>query len=152
MLPQLRIPQEGDDDATLNSGSSISPPSPTPSSSGRERRTPSLPHALEKDSQLEKGLPDEEDPKEKEEESPEQAVRDADADFPEGGRGWWVVAGCSMIAAVTFGFQLVWGVFQEFYQNQMFPDAEPAILGLLGSIACGFMFPISVVCGKFGDR
>ncbi|KZO93329.1 MFS general substrate transporter, partial [Calocera viscosa TUFC12733] len=67
---------------------------------------------------------------------------------PEGGRGWWVVAGCSMIAAGL----LVWGVFQEFYQDQMFPDTSPAILGLLGSIACGFMFPISVICGKLGDR
>lgn len=59
-------------------------------------------------------------------------------DFPEGGRGWFVVLGAFIYAALAMGWPLCWGVFQGFFtQNNTFPGASPTTLSLLGTIQNG---------------
>ncbi|KAI0772349.1 major facilitator superfamily domain-containing protein [Trametes elegans] len=62
--------------------------------------------------------------------------------FPEGGRGWIVVLGCSIFSAATVGWGYValhnfrvWGVTEEYFRAHMFPNTSAAVLTTLGSIA-----------------
>ncbi|KZO94315.1 MFS general substrate transporter [Calocera viscosa TUFC12733] len=82
----------------------------------------------------------------------EEADKDDEWTYPEGGRGWWVVVGCTIIVAVTLGWGLAYGVFQSYYKTVLFPDAENSILSLLGSIPGTVMNPIAFVVGKLADR
>ncbi|KZT55897.1 MFS general substrate transporter [Calocera cornea HHB12733] len=72
--------------------------------------------------------------------------------YPEGGRGWWVVIGCTIIAAVTLGWGLAWGVFQSYYKEHLFPGVPDSVLSVLGSIPGTVMNPIAFVVGKYADR
>ncbi|EJU06688.1 hypothetical protein DACRYDRAFT_26748, partial [Dacryopinax primogenitus] len=75
-------------------------------------------------------------------------------DYPEGGRGWWVVIGCAIISAGTLGCdgreymmqteiwgvfdneitRLSWGIFQAWHKDNLFPDVDDAVLSFLGSL------------------
>ncbi|EJT99722.1 MFS general substrate transporter [Dacryopinax primogenitus] len=79
-------------------------------------------------------------------------TEDDDWTYPEGGRGWWVVTGCAIIAAVTLGWGLAWGVFQSYYKEHLFPDVPDSVLSVLGSIPGTIMNPIAFVVGKFADK
>ncbi|KAF8315009.1 MFS general substrate transporter [Clavulina sp. PMI_390] len=86
-----------------------------------------------------------------------QALNDAEEDYPEGGRGWLVVAGCFLQASVTLGQPrpcnpLAWGVFQAYYKNHQFPEASETVLSMLGA-SNGAVMPItSFIFGKLEDR
>lgn len=57
---------------------------------------------------------------------PDGGVKEPDGDvvtFPDGGlRAWLVVAGSSHILFCSFGFVNAWGVFQDYYQQELFTD------------------------------
>lgn len=72
-------------------------------------------------------------------------------DFPEGGRGWLVVLGCFICAALSLGwpcvlppcfsvetiltlpFSVSWGVFQAYYKQHVFPNTSDTTLSLLSA-------------------
>ncbi|EJD48102.1 MFS general substrate transporter [Auricularia subglabra TFB-10046 SS5] len=54
--------------------------------------------------------------------------------YPEGGKGWLVVFGCAVLAFVTLGV-LSWGVFQQYYKANLFPDSSEATLSIIGSLS-----------------
>ncbi|EIN03957.1 MFS general substrate transporter [Punctularia strigosozonata HHB-11173 SS5] len=58
------------------------------------------------------------------------------APYPEGGRGWIVVLGCSLLCAVSvgFGYVLAWGVFQSYYENHILVGTSASVLSLLGGM------------------
>ncbi|KAL1943186.1 hypothetical protein VTO73DRAFT_4261 [Trametes versicolor] len=59
---------------------------------------------------------------------------------PDGGRGWLVIFGC------------VWGVTEEYFKENVFPDASDSVLSTLGSMSGMFMTLLSVIPGKLADR
>ncbi|KAH7105916.1 major facilitator superfamily domain-containing protein [Auriculariales sp. MPI-PUGE-AT-0066] len=69
-------------------------------------------------------------------------------DYPEGGRGWVVVMGCTLIASVTMG----WGLTAA----NLFPHASQASLSMIGSYQALVMtltvFPIGKLQDKFGYK
>ncbi|KAG9000655.1 hypothetical protein FRB94_005308 [Tulasnella sp. JGI-2019a] len=76
-----------------------------------------------------------------------------DAEYPDGGRGWLVILGCFILAALTLGWPLSWGVFQAYYlKHNTFPGASQTTLSLLGTIQNGVMTITSFISGKLGDR
>ncbi|KAG9123003.1 hypothetical protein FRC07_000368, partial [Ceratobasidium sp. 392] len=83
-----------------------------------------------------------------------QPTPDGDDDelYPENLRGWLVVLGCFMLTAMTLGFGLCWGVFQEYYRNNILVGTSSSVLGLLGSTQGGVGTVSSLVFGKLGDR
>jgi hypothetical protein len=59
----------------------------------------------------------------------------ADDEFPEGGRGWFVVLGSFIYASLGIGWPLVWGVFQSYFiHNNTFPGTSVTTLSFLGTI------------------
>lgn len=59
------------------------------------------------------------------------AERDTE-EFPEGGRGWLVVAGTFVIMATSFGMAASYGEYQKYYVT-MFPTTPQSTLALVGS-------------------
>ncbi|KIO32686.1 hypothetical protein M407DRAFT_66305 [Tulasnella calospora MUT 4182] len=55
-------------------------------------------------------------------------------EFPEGGRGWFVVLGAFIYAGLVLGWPLAWGVFQSYYKSHVFPNASDTTLSLLGTL------------------
>lgn len=54
-------------------------------------------------------------------------------EFPEGGRGWVVVAGTFVIMGTSFGMASAFGEYQKYYLEK-FPDTKQSILTLIGSL------------------
>jgi MFS family permease len=54
-------------------------------------------------------------------------------EFPEGGRGWLVIAGTFVIMAVSFGFVSAYGSYQAYYLTR-FPTTSQAIIMMIGSL------------------
>lgn len=54
-------------------------------------------------------------------------------EFPEGGRGWLVIAGTFVIMAVSFGFVSVYGAYQAYYLT-LFPTTSQAVIMMIGSL------------------
>ncbi|KZV88196.1 MFS general substrate transporter [Exidia glandulosa HHB12029] len=84
----------------------------------------------------------------------EQGIKEQEGDdeFIEGGfRGWIVTIGCSMLVSVTLGWGLCWGVFQEYYRTNLFPNTPQATLSLIGSLSGTVMTLIVFPLGKLGD-
>ncbi|KAG8981353.1 hypothetical protein FRB94_011219 [Tulasnella sp. JGI-2019a] len=82
------------------------------------------------------------------------ATSTGDEDFVEGGlRGWLVVVGSSILAALVIGWPFSWGVFQAYYfEHNTFPGASETTLSWLGSIQSGLLPTVSFFSGKLGDR
>lgn len=62
-------------------------------------------------------------------------------EFPEGGRGWLVVAGTWVIMATSFGLVSAYGVYQSHYLEQ-YPSTSQSVLTMVGSLQ-PFMIYIS---------
>ncbi|KAI0830271.1 MFS general substrate transporter [Trametes gibbosa] len=97
---------------------------------------------------------------------------------PDGGRGWLVIFGCVIYSAATVGWgyvlesihaekaceqrtslpglfassPAVWGVTEEYFKENVFPDASASVLSTLGSMSGMFMTLLSVIPGKLADR
>lgn len=54
-------------------------------------------------------------------------------EFPEGGRGWLVIAGTWVIMAASFGLVSSYGVYQAYYL-EVFPSTPQSVLTLIGSL------------------
>lgn len=54
-------------------------------------------------------------------------------EFPEGGRGWLVIAGTWVIMIQTFGFVSAYGVYQSHYLKQ-YPNTSQSVLTMIGSL------------------
>ncbi|KAF5113766.1 hypothetical protein DV452_002031 [Geotrichum candidum] len=54
-------------------------------------------------------------------------------EFPEGGRGWLVIAGTFVIMAVSFGFVSAYGAYQAYYLTR-FPTTSQSIMMMIGSL------------------
>jgi MFS family permease len=82
------------------------------------------------------------------EDAPSSTVDDVE-DVPEGGYGWLVVAGVSMVSFLTFGYNAAWGVFQDHYYSAVFLETVPlTTLSLIGSTFLSVM----LVSGLFLRR
>lgn len=53
--------------------------------------------------------------------------------FPEGGRGWFVIFGCMFISFTTFGMINAYGVFQSYYETVLFPGVKSFKLSIIGA-------------------
>ncbi|KAG8787537.1 hypothetical protein FRC12_015460 [Ceratobasidium sp. 428] len=74
-------------------------------------------------------------------------------DFVEGGfEGWKVILGCALIAAPTVGWNLLWGVFQEYHSRHFLAGTPTATLSAVGSLQNSLMTALAFVSGKFGDK
>lgn len=92
-------------------------------------------------------------------------------EFPEGGRGWFVVLGCFIYSALslgwpyvlllresdaslTLGLSLSWGVFQAYYKKHVPPNTSDTTLSLLGTlqtmVSAGFRFLVFVGLTSWG--
>ncbi|KAG8951100.1 hypothetical protein FRC04_006759 [Tulasnella sp. 424] len=73
-------------------------------------------------------------------------------EFPEGSRGWLVVLGAFIYAAVVLGWPLAWGVFQSYYKSHVFPNTSDTTLSLLGTLPNMVITFTAFISGKLGDR
>ncbi|KAF5346418.1 hypothetical protein D9758_012747 [Tetrapyrgos nigripes] len=55
--------------------------------------------------------------------------------YPDGGlRAWLVVLGCFMYGSSCMGWGLVWGVLQDYYHTDMFPESKLSVLSTIGGL------------------
>lgn len=69
-------------------------------------------------------------------EPPQKKPRTGENDtleFPEGGRGWLVIAGTFVIMGTSFGLVSAYGVYQAHYLKQ-FPSTSQSVLTMIGSL------------------
>ncbi|THU78572.1 MFS general substrate transporter [Dendrothele bispora CBS 962.96] len=77
----------------------------------------------------------------------------AEMTYPDGGlRAWLVVLGCFMFACSCMGWGLVWGILQDYYHTNMFPDTKLSILSTAGGLCNFTMNGSSYLFGGLGDR
>jgi len=90
-----------------------------------------------------------------EEEHDENAIRvpkaDAALDFPEGGQGWLCVLGGFFCTFCSFGYANSFGVFVEYYQNELIPGADASKLAWIGSFQYFLLFAAGSVFGRLFD-
>lgn len=76
-------------------------------------------------------------------------------EFPEGGWGWAVIAGCFILMGTNFGMINAYGEFQKHYLFK-FPHEKQSVLTLIGSLQPGTIYLFSCFAGlliqKFGPR
>ncbi|KAH3678399.1 hypothetical protein WICMUC_001416 [Wickerhamomyces mucosus] len=77
-------------------------------------------------------------------------------EFPDGGKGWLVIFGCSFISFSTFGMINAYGAFQSHYETELFPNVKSSTLAIIGAcqpaIVYG-MIPITLpLIHSFGIR
>ncbi|KAF8913580.1 major facilitator superfamily domain-containing protein [Mucidula mucida] len=73
--------------------------------------------------------------------------------YPDGGtRAWLVVFGCFLYACTSMSFGLVWGVLQDYYHTNMFPDTSLSVLSLAGGLQNFLMNCTAYLSGGLGDR
>ncbi|KAK9687807.1 hypothetical protein K7432_014637 [Basidiobolus ranarum] len=77
---------------------------------------------------------------------------DDDDEYPEGSRGWLVVAGGLLIHVVIFGIQNTFGIFQEYYTNVIFSKSSPASISLIGTLGAGILAFLTSITGNLADR
>ncbi|KDQ09190.1 hypothetical protein BOTBODRAFT_37275 [Botryobasidium botryosum FD-172 SS1] len=76
---------------------------------------------------------------------------DEDWQFPEGGYGWVVVGGFSLIMFVTLGLSTSWEVFQEYYQANLLKDHSPSDIAWIGSVQYSLIFFPGLIAGRLFD-
>ncbi|KAL7417060.1 MFS general substrate transporter [Mrakia frigida] len=82
----------------------------------------------------------------------EEAVEDEKISFPDGGRGWFVVAGAVHMTFATFGFTNGWGVFQAYYEEDLLSKSSSSSIAWIGSLQyCLILLP-AVVMGRLLDK
>ncbi|KAI0672767.1 MFS general substrate transporter [Trametes maxima] len=73
-------------------------------------------------------------------------------EHPDGGlRAWLVILGCAIGACATFGFVNAWGVFQEYYQQNVLVGTSPSTIAWIGSIQYALVFLPGLVVGRIFD-
>ncbi|WWC90128.1 uncharacterized protein L201_005061 [Kwoniella dendrophila CBS 6074] len=72
--------------------------------------------------------------------------------YPDGGYGWIVLICCVVLAGCTMGWNMNYGVFQEYYATNIFPTTKSAILVLPGCFNGFFMNFSAFLSGRMGDR
>ncbi|TRM64860.1 major facilitator superfamily domain-containing protein [Schizophyllum amplum] len=73
--------------------------------------------------------------------------------YPDGGlRAWSVVLGCFMLSCAFMGSGLVFGVFQDTYHTEVFPDVSVSTISLIGGILSFCSLTTAYVAGALGDR
>ncbi|KAK7457206.1 hypothetical protein VKT23_010506 [Stygiomarasmius scandens] len=89
-------------------------------------------------------------------ESKSPSIMGADTEemtFPDGGlRAWLVVLGCFMYGCSCMGWGLVWGVLQDYYHTNLFPDTKLSVLSIVGGLCNFTMNGSSYFFGGLGDR
>ncbi|KIY42975.1 MFS general substrate transporter, partial [Fistulina hepatica ATCC 64428] len=56
-------------------------------------------------------------------------------DYPDGGlRAWLVVFGCFLLAGFSLGWGLVYGIFQDYYEKNVFTNTPLSVLSLISSL------------------
>lgn len=77
----------------------------------------------------------------KEEKTAGEYTAEADKDeFPEGGRGWLVVAGCICCSMMSFGMINSYGVFQTHYETVLFPTVPSMKLSIIGACQASIVY------------
>ncbi|WVQ78696.1 hypothetical protein IAT38_000783 [Cryptococcus sp. DSM 104549] len=71
--------------------------------------------------------------------------------YPDGGYGWVVLGCCMVFAGLTMGWGVSWGVFQDFYKQNVFPQSN-TLLSLIGGIFGLCLNTVSFVSGRISDR
>lgn len=76
-------------------------------------------------------------------------------EFPEGGRGWLVVAGTFVLMGCSFGFASIYGQYQTYYLER-FPTTPQTVLTLIGSLQPFFIYfcaiPSTIFIKKVGPH
>lgn len=76
--------------------------------------------------------------------------RDKD-DFPEGGRGWFVILGTFLILFTTYGLINCFGIYQVIYED-IFPDTKPSVISLIGSLQPSIVYLFCIPVGPMMDK
>ncbi|KAL1407737.1 hypothetical protein Q8F55_007171 [Vanrija albida] len=72
--------------------------------------------------------------------------------FPDGGwRAWLVVIGGMHTLFATFGFVNAWGIFQQYYEANMFPDKSTSQIAWIGSLQYLLIYLPAVYIGRLVD-
>jgi MFS family permease len=70
-------------------------------------------------------------------------------DYPDGGlQAWLVVLGASCGTFATSGYAVSWGVFQDYYQNDLLKGTSPSTIAWIGSTQFAFVFFPALVAGR----
>lgn len=82
-------------------------------------------------------------------------VGEADQEeFPEGGRGWLVVAGTSCALNTGFGMVNAFGIYLTYYGEEMFPDTPSSTMSLIGGLQVALVYfsgiPVRMLINKIG--
>ncbi|KAF5346416.1 hypothetical protein D9758_012748 [Tetrapyrgos nigripes] len=73
--------------------------------------------------------------------------------YPDGGlRAWLVVLGCFMYGCSCMSWGLVWGILQDYYHTNMFPESKLSVLSTIGGSMNFTMNASSYFFGGMGDR
>lgn len=87
--------------------------------------------------------------------SKNRATEKDEDEFPEGGWGWMVVAGCFILMGTSFGMINSYGQYQKYYLT-LFPDESQSLLTLMGSLQAFtlymFSIPAAILLQKLGPR
>ncbi|KAJ7730158.1 major facilitator superfamily domain-containing protein [Mycena metata] len=74
-----------------------------------------------------------------------------DEDFPEGGKGWIVLASTVAGFFATFGYVNSWGVFQAYYQQKLLHHSTPSQISWIGSVQHAMIFICALFVGRLFD-
>lgn len=73
--------------------------------------------------------------------------------FPDGGwRAWGVAFGCFLLGACGLGWGFTWGIFQSYYQENVFPDTPVSVLSLAGGLMSFTCIIATLFAGRLGDK
>ncbi|KAG5368159.1 putative transporter ESBP6 [Yarrowia sp. C11] len=75
-------------------------------------------------------------------------------EFPEGGRGWLVVAGTSCALNTGFGMVNAFGIYMTYYGQEMFPNTSSSTMSLIGGLQVSVVYfssiPVRMLINKLG--
>ncbi|AOW01747.1 major facilitator superfamily domain-containing protein [Yarrowia lipolytica] len=75
-------------------------------------------------------------------------------EFPEGGRGWLVVAGTSCALNTGFGMVNAFGIYMTYYGQEMFPNTSSSTMSLIGGLQVSLVYfssiPVRMLINKLG--
>ncbi|WWD22773.1 hypothetical protein CI109_107266 [Kwoniella shandongensis] len=82
----------------------------------------------------------------------EEAADDELHVYPDGGYGWVVLVCCATLAGCTMGWGMNYGVFQQYYAENVFRGANTSVLSLGGTLCAFAMNSTAFLSGRYGDR
>ena len=63
--------------------------------------------------------------------------------YPEGGKGWLVVAGTFLVLFCTHGNVNAYGIYQDYYE-EVYPTTKPSVISLIGSLQPTLIYSTSL--------